>query len=125
MKLMIFIAIAAIGLWIFAGGKGEKVLDAETFKAELEKQSGVLIDVRTPKEYAEGHLEGSQNMNFFDEDFKERVAALAKDKVYFVYCRSGGRSAKSAKIFEENGLTAYDLAGGIQDWKKKDMPVIK
>ena len=122
MKLL-FLALAALGIWVLAGGKGDKVLDAQTFQAELEKQSGVLIDVRTPKEFNEGHLKGALNMNFFDEDFKDKVAALDKNKIYFVYCRSGGRSAKSAKIFKEHGMTAFDLAGGILDWKKKKMPL--
>ena len=66
--------------------------------AEFEKLAkagnGTTLDVRTPKEYVEGHLKGSINMNYFDKDFKIQVGKLDKAKPVYVYCHSGGRSSK-------------------------------
>jgi phage shock protein E len=79
----------------------------------------VILDVRTPEEYAEGHLPGAILMNYFDADFKKRLEILDKDKHYLVYCRSGGRSGKATAMMQELGFyDVLDLEGGIGAWKK-------
>lgn len=79
-----------------------------------------LVDVRTPQEVQAGAIEGSVNMNMFDDDFKAQVETLDKDKAVYVYCKAGGRSARSAKMLKDMGFTkVYDLDGGYDTWKSK------
>lgn len=90
--------------------------------AEFEKLAntgtGIVLDVRTPKEYAEGHVKGSVNINYFDKDFKDQVGKLDSSKPVYVYCHSGGRSSKAMSIMKGEGFTTiYNLTGGYSAWK--------
>ena len=90
--------------------------------AEFEKLAnagkGAILDVRTPKEYAEGHVNGSVNINYFDKDFKDQVGKLDSTKPVYVYCHSGGRSSKAMNIMKSQGFTTiYNLTGGYAAWK--------
>ena len=81
-----------------------------------------LIDVRTPKEYALAHISNAENINFFDEDFFEKINKLDKETPVFIYCRSGKRSNKSIKEFQNAGFTKiYNLKGGFLNWKSKGL----
>ncbi|ELR71139.1 Rhodanese-like:Rubrerythrin [Fulvivirga imtechensis AK7] len=83
-----------------------------------------LLDVRTPEEYAGGCLENARNIDYYDPDFKNKVAELKKDEPVFIYCAVGGRSAAAAKVLQEQGFTwVIDLAGGITDWKRSGRSV--
>lgn len=85
-----------------------------------------LIDVRTPKEYTDGHIKDATNINFYDDDFITQMSKLDKDKDLYIYCRSGGRSGKAAKQLEAAGFTkVYDLQGGMKNWNKNNLEVIK
>jgi len=86
----------------------------------------VLIDVRTPQEYEQGHLEGSELMNIYDADFESRIKELDKDKEYVVYCRSGGRSGKAASMMEKLGFTnIHNMKGGILAWNRAGLETKK
>lgn len=74
----------------------------------------VIIDVRTPAEFSEGHLEGAVNIDLQSADFDAQIAGLDQDEDYLVYCRSGNRSAQAASVMEAQGLTVQD-AGGLTD----------
>ena len=78
------------------------VLDAAVLISE--NKNTVILDVRTPKEFTEGHIEGALNINFYDTDFKEKIATLNKDTPYVLYCHSGGRSGKTMKTLERLGF---------------------
>jgi thioredoxin len=82
-----------------------------------------IIDVRTPEEFATGHLEHAQNINIYNQDFATRIAQLDKDKPTFVYCKAGGRSADAAGQMQKMGFRqVYDLKGGFMAWSAADMP---
>lgn len=93
----------------------------------IEKEATlVLLDVRSPKEVANGAIEGSVNINFHDSDFKEQIAKLSKEKKYLVYCHSGGRSSKALKLMTKQGFTVvYNLDGGITAWQAAGQEVKK
>ncbi|WP_276167972.1 rhodanese-like domain-containing protein [Zobellia alginiliquefaciens] len=75
--------------------------------------SGILLDVRTPDEYASGHLEKAVNMNLFDADFIKNIDTIAKGRTVYVYCKKGGRSAKAAHVLDSLGFKqVIDLEGG-------------
>ena len=96
------------------------------FKEEIANPDVILLDVRTPEEFAEGHLENSINLNYNDADFASKVDSLDKKKQYEIYCRSGKRSGASVKLMQEKGIkNVHDLQGGILEWEAKGFPVTK
>jgi rhodanese-related sulfurtransferase len=86
----------------------------------------LLIDVRTPEEYASGHLENSININFRAGNFKDLIAELDTNQDVYVYCKVGGRSASAARLMEDMGFKKiYDLKGGIIQWEKDGFKKVK
>ena len=103
-----------------------KKLVTTDFKTNIENKSVQLIDVRTPKEFKEGHIKNAGNIDFYESDFLAQMNKLDKNKPLYIYCRSGGRSGKAAKQLKEQGFTeVYDLQGGILDWKKNNFELVK
>jgi rhodanese-related sulfurtransferase len=86
----------------------------------------VVLDVRTKKEYREGHIPGAVLLDFNSPEFDEQVAKLDKSKTYLVHCAGGGRSAKACKKMETMDFSKlYNLQGGMGAWKKAGKPVEK
>lgn len=84
----------------------------------------IVIDVRTPKEYAEGHISKAQNIDFKSNRFRQELAKLDRNQTYLVHCKSGTRSGKSLPEWEKLGFTKiYHLNSGIDGWKKEQLPV--
>ena len=84
----------------------------------------VVLDVRTPEEFAEERLDGAVLVDFYDADFAEQLAALDPDVPYLVYCRSGNRSGQTLGIMEQLGFSsAADVDGGIIAWTSAGLPV--
>jgi thioredoxin len=87
---------------------------AEKIKATPNAQ---ILDVRTPEEFTSEHIDKATNINWLGNDFVANAEKLDKSKPVFVYCKSGGRSAKaSAKLAELGFKTIYELQGGIMKW---------
>ena len=86
----------------------------------------VILDVRTPEEYAEGHLAGAILLDFYAADFEDELDKLDKNKAYVVYCRSGSRSGQSVDIMEDlDFMEVYDVDGGILQWEADGLPTVK
>lgn len=96
-------------------------LDAQSFQHKTENtENAVILDVRSPQEYQEGHIPGAVNINIQDPDFMDKLDELATDKTYLVYCRSGVRSAKACHMMGSQGFEhLYNLDGGILEWSGK------
>lgn len=94
------------------------MLSVEQAKTILaEDPDAVFLDVRTPEEFKDGHIEGAVLINLFDEDFKEQVNALDKEKPVYIYCRSGNRSQKAGNILIQMGFKqVYDIEEGYLGW---------
>lgn len=85
----------------------------------------VILDVRTPEEFAAGHVEGAILVDFFDDDFAEQLAELDPDVPYLLYCNSGNRSGQTIEILQELGFTdVADVDGGIQAWASEGLPTV-
>lgn len=81
----------------------------------------LLLDVRTPEEFAEGYIPGAVNISV--QTLEGRMSEVPRDVPVVVYCRSGNRSATAAQMLIDAGYTqVYDL-GGIQDWQAQGLPV--
>jgi phage shock protein E len=86
----------------------------------------IVLDVRTPAEFAEGHIAGATNINFMAKDFATQVGKLDRDKIYLVHCASGGRSKRCLPQLKELGLKQiYHLDGGFSAWEEAGKPVAK
>ena len=92
-------------------------VDVSTFAKQLQQDSTFLLDVRTEKEYAEGHLKGSVCIDVTQANFLAKAEKqLPKDKTIALYCRSGRRSREAALILAELGYTeVYDI-GSLIGW---------
>lgn len=101
-------------------------LGAKEFSEKLkaEKDSALLVDVRTPEEFASGHLAGALSIDFNGPGFAESVAKLPKDKHVYLYCRSGRRSKAAMPIFLKAGYkSVFNLTPGILGWESAGLPV--
>lgn len=77
-----------------------------------------IIDVRTPDEYASGHIKGAINIDYLDDAFETEIAKLDPAKPYLLYCRSGHRSGEAKSLMMEKGFKQVsDINGGISAWK--------
>lgn len=98
--------------------------DAQAFAAAMAIPGTVVLDVRTPAEFASGHLAGAVNIDIEAADFDARIGSMAKAVPYAVYCRSGNRSGVALARMSQLGFThAYHLAGGIGAWQKAGLPI--
>jgi len=101
--------------------------------AALETRDGVqhvgsdniqVLDVRTAEEFAEGHIEGAVNIDYYADDFAAQLKSLDPNKQYVVHCRSGVRSGRSLPILKSAGVTKLiHLDGGIKAWMSADLPL--
>ena len=107
--------------------KGAVVLAPQDFKSELLSSSNaVLVDVRKPEELPEGVIAGAINLDFTDSAFTTKISELDKEKTYFVYCKSGKRSADAVKQMEEAGFEhIYTLEGGLKNWVDQGLETVK
>jgi rhodanese-related sulfurtransferase len=93
-------------------------VDADFFHEHF--MNGQLLDVRTPEEYAEGHIANALNVNYYDANFKDQVSKLDKHKPVYVYCRSGKRSANASEDMKALGFKEiYNLVGGYAEYSYK------
>ncbi len=78
-----------------------------------------LVDVRTPEEFAQASIPKSKNIDINGDSFEAELAKLEKEKPLFIYCKSGGRSAKAVEKATEMGFERIiELDGGMDAWKK-------
>lgn len=100
--------------------------DAKEAARLVAKGEVAVIDVRTPGEFAAGHIAGATNINFQSSDFAAQLGKLDKGKAYLVHCASGGRSTRSLAQFSELGFQRVThLDGGIKAWQAAGSPVEK
>ncbi|REJ81985.1 MAG: rhodanese-like domain-containing protein [Bacteroidetes bacterium] len=101
-------------------------MDVKSYKEMLDNNKGVLLDVRTPEEFSEGHIPGAINIDYNAENFKSEIEKLDKSKQYNVYCRSGRRSAAAMEMMEQSGFNkVINLEGGILGWQEAGYEVKK
>lgn len=98
-------------------------IGVEEFALVIKQKKIPLLDVRTPKEFDEGHLPGAKNIDVTASDFAEKTKGI-KGKVA-VYCRSGKRSLNASNKLAAQGCTVYDLKGGIIAWLQAGKPTTK
>lgn len=107
-----------------AAAAGVQHLDPAGFATAIGASGTVLLDVRTPEEFAAGHLPKAVNVNMQGADFAAQLAKLDTSARYALYCRTGHRSGVAAEQMRAAGFTnVVDLAGGITAWAGEGRPV--
>lgn len=103
-------------------------IDVESAKQMIVSENDVVVlDVRTPKEFARGHIAGAININIHDATFPQYVSTLDRDKIYIVHCAVNprkGRGDKSINIMTKLGFqNLLSMDGGINAWKRAGLPI--
>lgn len=134
-----FALVVAIGMASCGNSQSQKAAEASTLEtsatitknvgpAEFQKlidskKEGLILDVRTPQEVAQGAIAGHVDLNFYAPDFKEKLQTLDKNVPVMVYCRSGGRSGNTMQLLKSMGFKeVYNLAGGMMAWQSQGKP---
>jgi len=133
--LLTIALIAALPLVATACGMGEQTPDGyenapishvheHVMMGDASPIPFLVLDVRTPEEYAEGHIQGAKLIPV--QVLAKHLAEVPKDKQVYVYCHSGRRSANASKLLAENGFTRIEnMVGGITAWKSAGYEVVK
>ena len=109
---------------IACSGGNYNNLTTEEFAAAIKGGAMAIVDVRTPEEYAAGHLRDASNVNWFDTDFMDKISKVyPKTTPLAVYCRSGRRSAEAASKLSKAGYKVSNMLGGYLAWTQENRPV--
>ncbi|MDV7140247.1 rhodanese-like domain-containing protein [Maribacter sp. TH_r10] len=111
--------VILMGMVLFVGLGCSQIKEKNiTEVARTELDTILLVDVRTPKEYNEGHLDNAVNIDWMDDGFVSGFEKIDKDKTIYLYCRSGRRSASAAKYLDSLGYSeVYNLKGGYMAYE--------
>ena len=114
------IIVCLIGWMVAATACGQKNYDdaeVEAFAAIVAQHDVVVVDVRTPAEFAEGHILNAVNIDVRQDGFMEKARVLLPRELRLaIYCRSGRRSAEAAAMLADAGYRVVNLSGGITAW---------
>ena len=100
-----------------SGPKKYDDLDGKSFKEKLSQSANAeLLDVRTAGEFASGTIPGARNLDITSGQLQNALPQLDKNKEYFLFCRSGGRSGSACLLMSEQGFKVHNLQGGIGSW---------
>lgn len=114
--IVIVLFAVALGLFYFSRKQNSaNRMDPQTVKQKIEEGSGIIIDVRTSQEFADGHLKKAKhNWDVISGEFQEKLAGLDKEETYYLYCRSGNRSGKATSIMKQKGFHNVYNIGAYQ-----------
>ncbi|MBX3084493.1 MAG: rhodanese-like domain-containing protein [Anaerolineae bacterium] len=127
---VVFIAIiVVIGVVVLTRTSSSVSAAAKLTPAQYQQQFGstatqhLLLDVRTPDEFASEHIAGAVNISV--QTLPDRLSEVPRDIPVVIYCHSGNRSAQAARILSDAGYTnIYDL-GGINAWTAAGLPTVQ
>jgi thioredoxin len=127
MKLLMQFAFLCPILFLSSCSNGqseERVLSAKAFSEKInETPNSTIIDVRTPEEFSQGHIENAHNINWNDDLFETEIKKIDVEKPVFVYCLSGGRSSAAISKIKSLGFKeVYELKGGMLKWRAENLP---
>lgn len=99
-------------------------LEADAFAEALaNSEGGEILDVRTPREFAQGHIPGAMNYDISDPRFPTFVRKLPREESYYVYCRSGARSYTACQLLAVLGfVSVFNLKEGVVSWNGRLEP---
>jgi rhodanese-related sulfurtransferase len=139
MKNIKFTIALFLFIGIFSQASAQYVSDVAEIKTTLKNEDAKIfnqlvnhtkdpqiIDIRTPREYVNGHIKGAVLINYYDPNFAKNIKKhhFDKSKPVFIYCRSGHRSGNSINIFKKLGFKhIVNLTHGLNEWKRLQLPL--
>ena len=125
MKKLVVLIASALLLAGCSSSTGAIDLGVSEFSTKVAEAGVITLDVRTPSEFAEGHVEGARLIYFQSGNFEKEIATLDKNATYAVYCRSGNRSGQAVKVMQDAGFTnVFNMNGGVIDWANAGLPLV-
>jgi rhodanese-related sulfurtransferase len=124
--------VAAVALVTAACGGGTTTVEPVVETVSPERASEIIdggedvvvLDIRTPEEFAAARLAGAVNIDFYADDFEDRLAELDRGTDYVVYCRTGNRTSTAREIMRQLGFeSVHEVAGGIVNWYETGLPI--
>lgn len=128
MKRLILTLIMGLSFFgLFGQTNDFKIVDANEFAKYIQDKNVTVLDVRTPDEHAEGYIPGTDfNIDVLEDSYtKIATEKLPKDKPVALYCRSGNRSKKAAKILVDKGYEVVELGTGFRGWVAAGKKTVK
>jgi rhodanese-related sulfurtransferase len=118
-KIVIILSILSSIFGAKAQENGIEVLDVSTFKQKIKNKRVLLYDVRTSYEFKQGTIKNAINVDFFNrKSFLLAFEDIEKNTPIYLFCRSGNRSNKAARLLVKQGfIKVYDLKGGYIAWQ--------
>ena len=126
--ITLFLLIASASTDMFAQQEDGKVynVNVEQFAKLVNAKKGLVLDVRTPGEWKEGVIGDATKIDYWSNDFAEKIEKLDKNETILIYCKKGGRSSSAAEVLIEKGFKkVFNLDGGITAWKDAGKTVNK
>ena len=127
MSKSLFILMLSILGFIGCTAQNGSSIDSKEAYGLIKADSNIaILDVRTAKEFADGHVAGAVNIDVNQADFAQKIDQLDRSKTYIVYCRSGRRSRKAVGIMATKGFkNLYNVSDGFLGWNKNGLPFEK
>jgi len=120
MKNILFYFLLLLTVQLLGQGVAYTDMQPEDFKHKIESEKGIIVDVRTEREFYSGYIKGAKNYNYYSASFKNQLLKLPKDKNIYLYCKTGARSRNTAKFLTSSGYASvYNLSRGLMGWSSK------
>lgn len=127
-QLLILLAMSILILGCVQEREDGNISPKDAFSILQENQESpdfVLLDVRTPEEYFEEHIEDAVNIDYYAEDFKDQISALDRDKTYLIYCGSGKRGGLALELMNELGFeNVFNIEGGLRSCRAEGFEIV-
>lgn len=125
-KSLFILMLSILGFMDCTAQNGSSIDSKEAYGLIKADSNIAILDVRTAKEFADGHVAGAVNIDVNQTDFAQKIDQLDRSKTYIVYCRSGRRSSKAVGIMAAKGFkNLYNVSDGFVGWNKNGLPFEK
>lgn len=125
-KSLFILMLSILGFMGCTAQNGSSIDSKEAYGLIKADTNIAILDVRTAKEFADGHVAGAVNIDVNQTDFAQKIDQLDRSKTYIVYCRSGRRSRKAVGIIAAKGFkNLYNVSDGFVGWGKNGLPFEK
>ncbi|PCK30897.1 rhodanese-like domain-containing protein [Pseudoalteromonas piscicida] len=121
----ILIALLLLLSGVCMAQSAESISQQQLLVNQMSQAPYTIVDVRSPEEFAAGHIKGAINIPFNEIDSNQDKLLALTEQPLVVYCRSGRRAGIFIEALSEKGYSLKHLAGDIQKWQENSLPLVK